>query len=166
MTKAKTYLFHMYCLRDLSISTKLTLVKAYIITTLTYPVIPLNTASISCLYQLQTVQNLALRWVYQARYPQMVTNKELHDRAKIAPINIVIHTRARTIWDKIRAGEAGDLDTFEWITDIRFRQYYKHFPSSLNIASRRIDPPPLYNIEDTRSIRAQRFYCHQVDDPP
>ena len=166
VTKAKTYLLHMYCLSHLSISTKLTLVKAYIITTLTYPVIPLNTASISCLYQLQTVQNLALRWVYQARYPQMVTNKELHEKAKIAPINIVIHTRAKTIWDKIRAGEAGDLDTFEWITDIRFRQYYKHFPSSLNIASRRIDPPPLYNIEDTRSIRAQRYYCHQVDDPP
>ena len=164
--KAKAYLFHLTCLRDLSIPTKLTLLKAYIVTTLTYPVIPLNTASISSLYQLQTIQNLALRWVYQVRYPQMATNKELHQRAKIQPINILIHQRAKTIWDKIRAGEAGDIETYERITDIQFRDYYKYFPSSLKIANKRREPPPFYNIEDTQTHRAQRYYSHQVEDPP
>ena len=89
--KANNLLFHMRCLRNLSTPSKMILVKAYIITTLTYPCIPLNTASLSCLYQLQTVQNKALRWALNISLRQMIPNREIHRRANILPINQVIH---------------------------------------------------------------------------
>ena len=70
-------------LRHLSIKAKTQLVKSLILTILTYPCVPLNTCSISRLYQLQIVQNKALRWIYNIKYSQeeFVTNKSLHERA-------------------------------------------------------------------------------------
>ena len=163
--KANLLLFHMRSLKNLSIPSKLILVKAYIITTLTYPCIPLNTASLTCLYQLQTVQNNALRWVYNIRLRQMIPNRTLHLRANILPINQVIHARARIIWNNLRDGIAGDPETFERISSIEMRRYFHHFPSSLDIASKVNDPPPIYNQDDTRRRRTKRYYAYQLEDP-
>ena len=159
--KATAFLKEFKCLRDLSIPSKTLLVKSLIIPTITYPCIPLNTCSITCLYKLQTIQNNALRFIYKVKYPRMVTNRELHHLSGLLPINQVIHARAKTIWGNIEAGEAGDPQTFDWINSMDIHKYYNNFPSSLNI-SRKDDPPPIYNIDDTRTQSTTNFYSREI----
>ena len=162
--RANLILKEMQYLRHLSVHAKTQLVKSLILTILTYPCAPLNTCSVSRLYQLQTVQNNCLRWIYNIRQREhRITNRALHERAKLPPINQVIHSRARTIWQKLRAGEAGDLESFREISDIEFTNYYIHFPSSY-IISLKEDPPPIYNTDDCKSPAVKAFYAHSPDD--
>ena len=151
-------------LRNLSIKGKTQLVKSFILTTLTYPCIPLNTCSISRLYQLQRVQNDAIRWIYNVNFTQRITNRELHHRANLLPINQIIHSRARILWEKLRAGEAGDQESFERISSIEVTHYFKIFPSSYDISLKE-DPPPIYNPVDCQSQAIKDFYAHAPDDP-
>ena len=71
------------------------LIKAYIIPILTYPAYPLAALSRQSIYKLQTVQNKALRFTYDDKYPYTHTNRELHHKAKIQPININIYHRGK-----------------------------------------------------------------------
>ena len=162
--RASAMLGEMSHLKKLSIPSKTLLVKSLILPVITYPCIPLNTCSLSCLYQLQTVQNDALRFIYNAHYPFLTSNRSLHHRANLPPINQVIHRRSKSTWEKIEAGEAGDLDTFNWIKDMDIYKHYNHFPSSYNL-SLKDDPPPIYNKEDTRMPSALDFYSRYVDPP-
>ena len=116
--KAKLFLLHLRMTNDLNTASKTLLVKSLILPTLTYPCIPLNTASVTGLYQLQVIQNKALRFIYNSRYPQMETNRSLHLRLNIKPLNQVIHNQAKAIWEKLEDGRAGDIDTFNEINDM------------------------------------------------
>ena len=163
-TRARTYLTQMKGLRHLSIKGKTQLTKSLILTTLTYPCIPLNTCSVSRLLQLQAIQNDALRWIYNVRHTQRITNRELHHRANLLPLNQVIHSRARILWEKLRAGEAGDRESFERISSIDVREYFRYFPSSLDISLKE-DPPPIYTPEDCKSQAVKDFYAHSPNEP-
>ena len=72
---------------------KLHLIKALLLPQLTYPSYPLNAISHSNMIKLQRVQNKALRFVYNDRYPYTHTNEYLHRKADMPPINIVLHNR-------------------------------------------------------------------------
>ena len=158
---ARAILGQLKGLRHLNISSKTLLVKAYIIPALTYPCIPLNTASISGLYQLQTVLNKSLRFIYNVFFPNMISNRVLHQRLKIKPINQTIHNQAKIIWEKLGDGRAGDINTFNEINNMEITHYYNHFPSSLLISLKE-EPPPIYNRRDKKSRRVLRFYNRRL----
>ena len=137
----------MYSLQGLDIKAKLHLVKALVITILTYPCTPLNTVSISGAQKLQTPLNKALNFVYSNHWPNIVSAKTLHERAKIDPINLIIHDRAVRVWDKIAAGISADIDTFNEITDLPFDKPHFRLPSSYG-RSRQNPPPPMYTVRN------------------
>ena len=87
----------------------------------------------------------------------MPTAKYLHERAKLKPINIILHLRAKNIWDKIAAGTAGDQDTYNEIDGIEIVRPHKWFPSSLARA-RMAAPPPLYVWDDTQDPAMRAYY--------
>lgn len=82
-------------------TTKRKLYMALIRSTLTYPPIPLVTAKPTNMNKLQVIQNKSLRFIYNIRYPNIVNNKELHDRANLPPVNVLLYDLAKNIWDKI-----------------------------------------------------------------
>ena len=162
--KAQAMLLSLYTFHGLNIKSKSNLVKSYLIPTLTYPCIPLNTASITCIYTLQTILNKALKYIFNIKYPQRVTNKSLHLRLGIKPINQVIHNQAKSIWSKIRDGSAGDVATFNEISGMQIHHYYQNFPSSLDISLKE-EPPPIYNPTDCRSPEVLDFYDRNIYPP-
>ena len=87
----------------------------------------------------------------------MITNRELHHRLGIKPINQVIHNQAKDIWEKISDGRAGDITTFTEIDNMEITKYYRNFPSSL-LLSRKEEPPPIYNPEDCHTQAVIRYY--------
>ena len=51
--------------------------------------------------KLQRVQNKALRFVYNDRYPYTHTNEHLHRQAGLLPINITLHYRGKKTHEKL-----------------------------------------------------------------
>ena len=133
------------------------LYKMLVMPILTYPVTPLNTAPKSGMLQLQRVQNKALSFIYNSRWPLVVPSRTLHQRATLEPINIIIHDRARSIWEKIEAGIAADLNSFNRIDAIPYNNPYRNFPSSLYRARKPV-PPPIFTLEDTHSPQINAYY--------
>ena len=131
--------------------------KALIIPTLVYPVTPLNSAPITGVLDLQRVLNKALKFVFNARYPDLVTMRELHTRAKLKPINQILHNRAKATWDKIESGTAGDPDMFNRIKRIPIVKPHFNFPSSYRRTLKE-EPPPIYTKEDIYLIEVQNYY--------
>ena len=115
----------------LSTKTKLLLIKTQIIPILTYPCIPLNVASITNIYYLQTVLNKALKFAYNIRYPYSPSLELLHIDAKISPINLILHEQAKNMWYKIQQGLAAEVNIFQTISNIPFHHPKSRFPSSL-----------------------------------
>ena len=91
----------------------------------------------------------------------MISNRVLHQRLKIKPINQIIHNQAKIIWEKIGDGRAGDINTFNEINNMEITHYYNHFPSSLLISLKE-EPPPIYNRRDKKSRRVIRFYDRRL----
>ena len=161
VAKATSMLGEMMSLHGLGIKAKTLFVKSLIIPTLTYPCIPLNTASISNLYKLQKVLNKALKFTLNTYYPQIFTNRSLHQKLDIKPINQIIHNQAKSIWEKIEDGRAGDVATYNLIDDMEVTKYYNNFPSSLNI-SRKGEPPPIYGPSDCHLPEVLDFYNRNI----
>ena len=147
----------MYSLQGLDAEVKLILYKMLIMPLITYPVTPLNAASMSGMLKLQTVQNKALNFVYNTGWPNVVTSKNLHLRAGLDPINQVIHRRASSIWDKIEAGIAADRDSFIRISSIPYINPHRLFPSSL-VRARKPEPPPIFTQDDTFSPQINDYF--------
>lgn len=81
--KGKGALAELYRFRNLSPSIKIHLVKAFIISILHYPPVPLITASKSSIAKLQKIRNRGLRYALNGRHPHTRNTIELHQIAKI-----------------------------------------------------------------------------------
>ncbi len=56
-----------------------------------YPIIPLVTISNKNIRKLQSLQNKALRFVYNQRYPYTLSIEQLHKLAILKPVNKIFH---------------------------------------------------------------------------
>ena len=97
---------------------KLNLFKALVLPMLTYPPVPLNTASRSALLSLQRVQSNGLRWVH-GRYDgdRRITNEALHDIYKMEPLIHRIHRLARRVWERLERDEDSNLERIQLLED-------------------------------------------------
>lgn len=80
---------------------KLHLVKACIIPTLHYPAYALNTLSKTSLIKLQRIQNKALRFAYNDRFPYQHLIENLHLQANVKPINSFVFDRGKKITETL-----------------------------------------------------------------
>ena len=94
--------------------TKLNLFKSLVLPKLTYPAVPLNTASRSDQLTLQRVQSNALRWVHRNAEGRVrgrrYTNLELHQIYRMEPLNQRIHRLASRIWERLERDEDPNLE--------------------------------------------------------
>lgn len=68
-----------------------------------YPPIPINALKKSVIQELQIIQNKALRFIYNIRYPEIITNDELHIRAGLKTIQDLLKERATSTWNKVES---------------------------------------------------------------
>ena len=110
-----------------------------------------------CIIKLQRVLNKALKFVFNAFWPNVITARALHIRAKIKPINQILHNRASKIWSKIEDGTAGDINSFNSIKNLPFPRPHHNFPSSY-LRSKKDEPPPIYTKNDCHSAEVIAYY--------
>ena len=103
------------------------------------------------------MQNRALKFAYDIRYPSVPTAKSLHERAKMPPLNQNIYKGAKEMWRKIEAGDAADVDTFNNIININITNPHFYFPSSYDRVQKDL-PPPIYTAEDCASQITKLYY--------
>ena len=162
-TKANALVSLIICLRELPIKAKIHLVKALIISSLTYPDTILLTCSPSGFYNLQKPLNRALKWVQGVYYPEVVTARELHVRSKIQPLNQIIYHRGRKMWDKILDGTAADQDYANTlVNNDNYTKPHTWYPSSYG-RSRLPEPPPIYTSDDISTRAVKDYYGHDQD---
>ena len=99
--RTKSLLSSLKSFSDATLEVKRRLYMSLIRPILTYPPVPINAASIPSIYKLQIVQNKALRFIFDVRYPEIPTNEELHINGEMIPLNIVLNRQAKEIWNKI-----------------------------------------------------------------
>ena len=148
--------------------TKLKLYTTIVRPILEYPPVPLHTASNNQLIQLQVIQNKALRWATNTRYPSRITNEQLHLDNYIQPLNIRLHNRARKIWTKLEALEdplyarlREEHDDIETRDDTR--RNYTRWRRSLPIMTQQHPPPPFYKLPPPQRRRQRQ---NQPQNPP
>jgi len=151
--KAKAALSDLYRFRHCRKNIKMHLVKQLVLPYLMYPCIPLHLASRSQMGRLQSIQNKALKFVYNIKYTEGIpapTAESLHNREfPMLPVNQVLYWRAKQLWRKIGTGQSGNKHMYDTITNLSeengYNSYYKCFPSSL-AAINGPEPEPLYTI--------------------
>ena len=118
------------------------LVKTLILPILDYPPIPTHTLSKTQISKLQKVQNRALRFATNERYPYTMNTVEIHTLTKTEPINIRLFKRAQKIWKRL-----DDLEHPAYISlkekQENINRYNRCFPSSLTQMNN--EPQPNYH---------------------
>lgn len=117
---------------------KTQLIKTLILPVIDYPPIPTHALSNNQLGILQRVQNKALRYAYNQRYPYTHTTEELHALSNIEPVNIRLHNKAIQIWEKIQTLQIPHYTTLTQNME-NITRYNTYFPSSINKLN---GPPP------------------------
>ena len=84
---------------------------------------------------MQIVQNKCARIINKTRYRDHQTNKTVNEKAKLLPINIVLHERVKDIWRKIEL--TGDQRILLTINESKEKLLFK---SSRNLCLREIEP--------------------------
>ena len=158
---ANSYLLNFNRMQGLDLKGRKLLVKSLIIPTLTYPCTILSTAAFSNILKLQRICNKALKFVLKARYPEVHTAKSLHVRAKMRPINKIIHNRSQNMWTKIVEGRAADPIAYGAISQLELVKAAYHFPSS-EIFSRKEEPPSVFTNVCRLKPRVQRYYSKDM----
>ena len=146
--KARRNLSKLRRFSSLPTSCKLRLYKALIRPILEYPAVALITISDSAMLNLQRVQSNALLWVHGGwsnnRRP---TNRALHARFRMAPVNVRLHRLARRTWERLEEDEDPNLQDVvrmgEAIGDAEHRWWPRSRPRAL-----RPPPRPCYVRED------------------
>ena len=120
---------------------KLHLIKAYVIPVLTYPTYPLNSLAKQSILSLQQVQNSALRYAYNERYPYQKNTQELHENAALQPINIIAYKRGVKIKEKLER-IIQDRNYIE-IIELNMEDEHGWFRKPINVL-KRAEPKPIY----------------------
>ena len=117
------------------------LVKALILPIIEYPPIPLHTMSNNQISKLQKIQNKALRFATNQKYPYTMTTEQIHTHTKTTPLNIRLHYRAQAIWERL---EELDLPAYHTLKDNlhQIDKFHRDYPSSLKSCS--TIPTPIY----------------------
>ena len=103
---------------------------------------------------LQAVQNNALKFVYGLDGYDRTTAKQLHmKKPKMDPINVVLHRRAKRIWEEIEDGKSADKNQFNRIKNMSItpNSTSKFFPSSYIAAIHGVEPTPMYTASNYSS---------------
>ena len=95
--------------------------------------------------KLQAVQNDAIRWVYNIKWDDFVSNKRIHKKYNIRTVNQELYWRAKSTWDKIKNNNAADQETYERLNNMDYHSHKQHtyFRSSIE-ATEKAEPPPIY----------------------
>ena len=143
--KAKTALTSIRRFYSLPIDQKLQLVKTIVFPYLTYPPIPLHIAAKSNLIKLQSVQSMALKWVLNIKWYDLISNEKIHKKLKVRPLNQELHWRARKTWENIAENNAADINAFQTLMELPYdrAKLKAGFPSSYDIAMGP-EPEPIY----------------------
>ena len=98
---AKAALSKLYRFRYLNKKLKLRLFKVMVLPLLVYPVIPLNALSNNLIYQLQIVQNDAVRWISNEYWPTICPLHQRHTDLKLEYLKDRIKRLSEGVWVKI-----------------------------------------------------------------
>lgn len=110
-------------LANLKDRNKIKLYVTLIRSILEYPPIPINAMKKSIIQELQIIQNKALRFIYNIRYPEVITNNELHERAGLKTIRDLLNERATSTWNRIESlGFVNNLNNIEEETEHELKQ--------------------------------------------
>ena len=149
-SRAKSVIHSLWGYKRAKTKIKTHLIKTHVFPHLTYPVVPLNTATNYQLKGMQAAQNEAIRFALGVRWYDFVSAKQLHTgfRYKFEPLNRVIYWRAKKMWEKISKGTGADLTQYEDLRnklepDPKRDKYHTWFPSSIDRAEGP-EPPPMY----------------------
>lgn len=137
--KAMAALIKLFRFRELPIKIKSHLVKALVLPVLDYPPIPIHTMSITQISKLQKIQNKALRFATEQRYPYTMNTIQIHRLTKTKPVNVRLHERAVKIWKTL---EDQQHPTYEYLKNNldNTQRFNKWFPSSLRSIRRAPTP--------------------------
>ena len=125
--KARTELKKLYRFRMLKRKLKVRLYKTLVLPLLTYPVIPLNTCSRTQMIKLQRIQNDAIRWICNERWPIICPTDVRHEELKIERIDDRIKRLAEGVWHKLEEEDSAfHTETLE----IQTPHPHNWFPSS------------------------------------
>ena len=129
---AKRTLSKLYRFKNMPVKIKTHLIKTLVFPVLDYPPIPTHTLSKTQISKLQKVQNQALRFATNQRYPYTMNTIEIHTYTKTEPINIRLHNRAKKIWQRL---ENIQHPIYTTLTEKQenITRYNRNFPSSLNV---------------------------------
>ena len=125
--KANAELKKLQRFRLLKTKLKVRLYKTLILPHLTYPAVPLNICSNTQYKKLQIVQNKAIRWIMNERWPIRCPVRLRQEQLKIEPIQERIKRLAENIWQKI---EDKNTEFHQLNTQTRMQNPHTWFPSS------------------------------------
>ena len=138
---ANVALGKLYKLYNLPEKIKIHLVKTLILPIIDYPPIPIHTMSKKQISKLQKIQNKALRFATNQRYPYTMTTEQIHTHTKTIPLNIRLHYRAQAIWERL---EDLNIPAYHTLKDNlhQIDKFHRDYPSSLKSCN--TIPTPIY----------------------
>ena len=137
--KANAALSKIYRLNELPEKIKIHLVKSLILPIIQYPPIPLHAQSNNQIGRLQKIQNNALRFATNQRYPYTMNTEEIHKHTNTKTLNTYLHEQAINIWASL---EAMENNTYQQLVNNKgnINKYNRNFPSSLDKINQNIIP--------------------------
>ena len=139
--------------RHCTVKTKRKIYTSIVRPKLEYPPIPLHAVSENQMVKLQRIQNRALRWISGIRYPEVTTNKALHERFEIESLNVRLHNRAKKTWERLEAMEDPLYQQLVEGHDYTKRDH-SWFHRSIPIINQINPPEPIYKSERRRDRNA------------
>lgn len=137
--QANRALRKLYRFQTMQTKIKTQLIKSLVLPILEYPPIPIVSLSKTQISKLQKIQNRALRFATNQRYPYTLNTRQIHSLTKTKPINIRLHKRAINIWRKI---EMQNNTLYRELTEqhTHINSYNRNFKSSLPLLQAPLRP--------------------------
>ena len=124
--------------RNLSLKRKRHLYLAFVRPSLIYPALPMHVSLPKNMGKLQAIQNRATKFIVNPD-TYHITAEELHERAKLEPLNIVLHRQAQKTWLNIKE----DMPELYDKLSQPYQRRVKYLPSS-RVAAEADAPEPKY----------------------
>ena len=127
--------------KELSQPNKLKLYKSLVLSTLTYPTVPLNAISQTQMLKLQRIQNKGFCFVTNTSPIDRISTATLHETLNMKPFYIIIRNQAKNTWEYIKDNLQ---ETYQTICDnAPLHQLYRTVHSS-RFKADYSNPLPLY----------------------